>query len=70
MRPAISEKRLSLTRNGNVRYELKTPYRNGTTNVIFIPGILPSSLRASRWLFKIAPGDLESRSAFLSAWPP
>ena len=34
-RPAISEKRLSLTRNGNVRYELKTPYRDGTTHVIF-----------------------------------
>ena len=36
-RPAISEKRLSLTRNGNVRYELKTPYRDGTTHVIFGP---------------------------------
>ena len=36
-RPAISEKRLSLTPNGNVRYELKTPYRDGTTHVIFEP---------------------------------
>ena len=36
-RPAISEKRLSLTPNGNVRYELKTPYRDGTTHVIFAP---------------------------------
>jgi hypothetical protein len=26
-----------LTRNGQVRYELKTPYRNGTTQVIFEP---------------------------------
>ena len=26
-RPAISEKRLSLTANGNVRYQLKAPYR-------------------------------------------
>ena len=33
-RPAISEKRLSLTPNGNVRYQLKTPYRDGTTHVI------------------------------------
>ena len=32
-RPAISMKRLSLTRNGQVRYELKTPWRNGTTHV-------------------------------------
>jgi hypothetical protein len=29
-RPAVSTKRLSLTRNGQVRYELKTPYANGT----------------------------------------
>jgi len=26
-----------LTRNGQVRYELKTPWRNGTTHVIFEP---------------------------------
>jgi len=36
-RPAVSEKRLSLTANGNVRYRLKTPYRDGTTHVIFEP---------------------------------
>ena len=36
-RPAVSTKLLSLTRNGQVRYELKTPWRNGTTNVIFEP---------------------------------
>ncbi len=36
-RPAISMKRLSLTRNSQVRYELKTPWRNGTTHVIFEP---------------------------------
>jgi hypothetical protein len=36
-RPAISEKRLSLTSNGNIRYQLKTPYRDGTTHVIFEP---------------------------------
>ena len=47
--PAVSEKRLSLTPNGNVRYQLKTPYReslprersecfgHGTTHVIFEP---------------------------------
>ncbi len=35
-RPAVSTKRLSLTRNGRVRYELKTPWRNGT-HVIFEP---------------------------------
>ncbi len=36
-RPAVSEKRLSLLTNGDVRYELKTPYRDGTTHVIFEP---------------------------------
>jgi hypothetical protein len=29
-RPAVSEKRLSLLNNGHVRYELKTPFRDGT----------------------------------------
>jgi hypothetical protein len=33
----VSEKRLSLTPNGNVRDQLKTPYRDGTTHVIFEP---------------------------------
>lgn len=36
-RPAVAEKRLSLTPNGNVRYELKTPHRDGTTHVVFEP---------------------------------
>ena len=36
-RPAVSEKRLALTSHGKVRYELKTPYRDGTTHVIFEP---------------------------------
>ena len=36
-RPAVSVKRLALTSHGKVRYELKTPYRDGTTHVIFEP---------------------------------
>jgi hypothetical protein len=36
-RPAVSEKRLSLLSDGHVRYELKTPCRDGTTDVIFEP---------------------------------
>jgi len=36
-RPPVSTKRLSMTRNGRVRYELKTPWRNGTTHVMFEP---------------------------------
>ncbi len=33
-RPAVATKRLSLTRNGQIRYELKTPYNDGTTHVV------------------------------------
>jgi hypothetical protein len=36
-RPAISEQRLSITEHGKIRYELKTPYRDGTTHVSFEP---------------------------------
>jgi hypothetical protein len=32
-RPAVSGKRLSLLDDGRIRYELKTPYRDGTTHV-------------------------------------
>ena len=45
-RAAVAEKRLSLTRNGMVRYELKTPYRDGTTQVIFEPLDFISKLAA------------------------
>jgi len=36
-RPTLSEKGLSLTNHGKVRYELKTSYRDGTTHVIIEP---------------------------------
>lgn len=36
-RPAISERRLSMTQHGKVRYELKTHFRDGTTHVFFDP---------------------------------
>ena len=35
--PYTPTQRLSLTRNGQIRYELKTPYNDGTTHVIFEP---------------------------------
>jgi len=46
-RPAVSEKRLSVTEHGKVRYELKTPFRDGTTHFIF------------EWLDKIAGSDFD-----------
>ncbi len=36
-RPAVSEKRLSLTEHGQLRYSLNNPWRDGTTHVIFEP---------------------------------
>ena len=36
-RPAVSDQDLSLTVQGKVRYELKTPYRDATTHVIIEP---------------------------------
>jgi hypothetical protein len=36
-RPPVTTERLSLTEGGYVRYALKTPYRDGTTHVIFEP---------------------------------
>ncbi len=39
-RPPVSEHRLSITPSGKVRYRLETPYRDGTTHVIFEPGDL------------------------------
>jgi hypothetical protein len=36
-RPAIAVQRLSISPQGRVRYELKTPWRNGTTHVEFEP---------------------------------
>jgi len=35
-RPAVSERRLSLTPSGKVRYQLKTSYRDGTTHVMLL----------------------------------
>lgn len=54
-RPAVSEKRLSLTPNGNIRYHVKTPYRDGTTRVIFEPLELMAHI-----LVRHPPGDLRS----------
>ncbi|MES9846876.1 MAG: transposase, partial [Candidatus Thiodiazotropha sp.] len=36
-KPAVAEKRLSLTPSGNIRYQLKTPYHDGTTHIMFEP---------------------------------
>ena len=50
-RPAVSTERLSLTAQGLIHYRLKTPYRHGTTHVVFEP------------LDKIAGNDFEPPQA-------
>ena len=36
-RPAVAEQRLTVNANGKVVYLLKTPYRDGTTHIVFEP---------------------------------
>ena len=47
----MSTQRLSLTRNGQIRYQLKTPYNDGTTHVIFEPLDFIARLARSRLTF-------------------
>ena len=44
-RPAVSEKRLALTASAKIHYPLKTPYREGTTQVMFEPVDFIAALR-------------------------
>jgi Putative transposase len=46
-RPPVSVERLDLTAQGQVRYRLKTPYRDGTTPVCW--SRWTSSLASRRW---------------------
>jgi hypothetical protein len=61
--PAIAAKRLSLTPNGNARYQLKTPCRDGTMHVIFEPLELMAPIPVRHPM-----GDL--RSSKSPGWPP
>lgn len=36
-RPAVSTHRMEILADGSISYELKTPYKNGTTHVVFEP---------------------------------
>jgi hypothetical protein len=52
-RPAVATQRLSLSAQGNIRYGLKTPYRDGTTHVVFEHGVFAPH---HRFRARIAPG--------------
>ena len=45
-RPPVATERLALTPSGQVRYQLKTPYRDGTTHIVLEPLDLMSRLAA------------------------
>jgi hypothetical protein len=45
-RPPIATERLALTASGQVRYALKTPYRDGTTHLVLEPLDLMARLAA------------------------
>ena len=45
-RPPIAEERLALTSSGQVRYQLKSPYRDGTTHIVMEPLDLMARLAA------------------------
>ena len=67
---SVVEQRLLLTGNGDVRYRLKAPYRDGATRVVFEPLELISRLRAGR----SPPGRHTGNYAFQSltgveSWP-
>ena len=48
-RPAVAVPRLSLSSTGKVVYTLKTPYRDGTTQVAFDPVDFIARLAALAW---------------------
>lgn len=45
-RPPVSEERMALITPGQIRYALKTPYRNGTTHIVVGPMDLMARLAA------------------------
>lgn len=64
--PAVAQERLTLTAQGHVRYRLKSPYRDGTTQVVLLRASCPTPFGASLRLFKIAPGDFVEPLDFLA----
>jgi hypothetical protein len=64
-RPAVSEERLSQATNGDIHYKLKTPWKNGTTGVVFSPlefleklsALVPPPLRAQLRIQRVILGQ-------------
>jgi len=66
-RPAISEKRLSLSPQGRVRYQLKTPWKNGTTHVAFDEESTGANCD-HRWADYIPTTSVDQVAATLARW--
>ena len=68
-RPAVAVPRLSLSSTGKVVYTLKTPYRDGTTQVAFDPVDFIARLAAlARARSGQNPGSISP--ATTASWPP
>lgn len=63
-RSAVSEKRLSVTRHGKIRYQLKTPFRDGTAHVLFEPLDFIARLAA------LVPKPRANRTRFFGVFAP
>jgi hypothetical protein len=67
-RPAIAEPRLSLTPSGNVRYQLKTSYRDGTTHVMLLRASCPPPFGTAFGCSKSLPAILSNRWISWRGW--
>ncbi len=63
-RPAVSTERLLLTPQGLIHYRLKTPYRDGTTHVVFEP------LDFIAWLAALVPKPRVNLTRFHGVFAP
>jgi hypothetical protein len=61
-RPPVATERLAMTSSGQVRYQLKTPYRDGTTHIVMEPLDLMARLAALIPPPRMHRGCSESRS--------
>jgi hypothetical protein len=68
-RPPVATERLSLTQGGNVRYALKTPYRDGTTHVMLLRASCPPPFGPAFGCPKSLPAILSSRKTLLRGSP-
>jgi hypothetical protein len=67
-RPAVSEQRLTLTAQGKVRYQLKTPYRDSTTHLMLLQASCTSPCGPAFGCSKSLPAILSSLWTSFPGW--